>query len=200
MVGGQCSEEGHRGTGSNRECGDIGFVKYRNYLEVFATIVLLSLAGQFKIPVPGIDVPITLQSMMVILLPIVFDWKNSSLGVGLFLIAACLGAPILSGGAGGFDTVTGSSFGFLTAFLIVNLITGLILPLQKGPRLIFLFILFITQHILIMISGLSWIALATDSIVTWSDYVAPFLPGLLIKSVMGSGLAEIAIRTGLSKQ
>jgi biotin transport system substrate-specific component len=175
-------------------------VKYRNYLEVFATIVLLSLAGQFKIPVPGIDVPITLQSMMVILLPFVFDWKNSSLGVGLFLIAACLGAPILSGGAGGFDTVTGSSFGFLTAFLIVNLITGLILPLQKGPRLIFLFILFITQHILIMISGLSWIALATDSIVTWSDYVAPFLPGLLIKSVMGSGLAEIAIRTGLSKQ
>lgn len=79
-----------------------------------AGFALLVVAAQISIPLH--PVPITLQSMMVLLIGLKFSRRSALSSVALYLFAGALGAPVLQGWSGGLTTLIGATGGYLLGF------------------------------------------------------------------------------------
>ncbi len=93
------------------------------YIALFAA--LIAVLGVFPpITVPVIGVPITAQSMGVMLAGALAGAKRGGLAVVLFLLLVAVGLPLLSGGRGGVGVFFGASAGFLFAYPLAAVIIG----------------------------------------------------------------------------
>ncbi len=78
--------------------------------------------------VPRVDlatgVPITAQSLGIMLCGTVLGARRGALAVLLFLLLVALGLPLLSGGRGGLGVFVGPTVGFLIGFPIAAFVAG----------------------------------------------------------------------------
>lgn len=160
-------------------------------IEVSLTLMLMYLSGVFPIELPGLNLPITLQSMMAILLPLALQRRNAAGGILLYLVLASLGVPILAGNVGGYEYFLSDSGGYLVGFYLMALISAGLKPYIKKPRFIYVFGIFLFQHGILTALGLSWIYLSGSSEIEFKSHVNPFLPGIIVKSFLGVVLYEI---------
>jgi biotin transport system substrate-specific component len=89
-----------------------------------ALIVVLSLVP--PIPVPALPVPITLQALGVMLAGCMLGPGRGAAAVGLYLVLAAIGLPVLPGGRGGLGVYAGPTGGFLIGMLIGAAVCGAI--------------------------------------------------------------------------
>lgn len=80
----------------------------------------------------GFGVPITAQSLGVMLCGTVLGSKRGGLAVLLFLLLVAIGLPLLSGGRGGLGLFVSPSAGFLIGWPFAAFVTGWIV--ENGPR------------------------------------------------------------------
>lgn len=92
-------------------------------IAVFAA--LIAVLGQISIPLP-FGVPITLQTLGVILAGAVLGSWRGAASVLVVLLLAAIGLPVLAGGGGGIATFAGPSVGYLIGFVIGAFVIGLI--------------------------------------------------------------------------
>lgn len=92
-------------------------------IAVFAALIAaLGLMG--AIPVPGL-VPITAQTLGVMLAGAVLGpWRGAG-SVALLLLLVALGLPVLSGGRGGLGVFVGPSAGYMIGWLAGAIVVGL---------------------------------------------------------------------------
>lgn len=95
---------------------------------VFAALIAaLGLPGTINIGTSG--VPITFQSLGVILAGAVLGPKKGTLAVVIFMVLAIAGLPILSGGRNGLTALSsptaGYFIGFLPAVIVIGVLTAL---------------------------------------------------------------------------
>ncbi|MFZ3414804.1 biotin transporter BioY [Arthrobacter sp. 3Tela_A] len=95
-----------------------------SYIAVFAGLVAaLSL-------LPGIPlaagVPITLQTLAVILTGMILGPGRGAAAVGLYLVAGLAGLPVFSGFRSGLGVLAGPSAGYLLSFPLAALVAGLL--------------------------------------------------------------------------
>lgn len=76
------------------------------------------------IVVPGSPVPITLQTLGVMLAGAVLGRWRGAAAVLVFLLLVALGLPLLSGGRGGLGVFAGPSAGFLFGFPVAAFVIG----------------------------------------------------------------------------
>jgi biotin transport system substrate-specific component len=95
-----------------------------------AMIAVFGLVPRLDLPFLA-GVPITLQTLGVMLAGLFLKPKHAAYAVLLFLFVVCLGAPFLSGGRGGLGVLFGPSAGFLFGWVIgawlVSMLIGLLL-------------------------------------------------------------------------
>lgn len=106
-------------------------------ISLFASMIaVLGLVPRLDLPFLA-GVPITLQTLGVMLAGLFLKPKQAAYAVLLFLFVVCLGAPFLSGGRGGLGVLFGPSAGFLFGWVIgawlVSLIIGMLLGKQPMP-------------------------------------------------------------------
>ena len=106
-------------------------------ISLFASMIaVLGLVPRLDLPFLA-GVPITLQTLGVMLAGLFLKPKQAAYAVLLFLFVVCLGAPFLSGGRGGLGVLFGPSAGFLFGWVIgawlVSLIIGMLLGKQPLP-------------------------------------------------------------------
>lgn len=91
--------------------------------------VFAALTAAFSV-LPGIPlgpgVPITLQTLAVMLTGIILGPARGAAAVGLFLVAGLAGLPVFSGFSGGLGVLAGPSAGYLLAFLPAAFLVGLL--------------------------------------------------------------------------
>jgi biotin transport system substrate-specific component len=86
------------------------------YIALFAAIVA-ALGLLPPVPVPGIPVPITAQTLGVMLAGSTLGARKAALSVLLFQVLVAAGLPLLAGGNGGLAVFPGPTGGFLVGFL-----------------------------------------------------------------------------------
>jgi len=102
------------------------------YVALFAA--LMAVLGMIpKIDLP-FGVPITLQSLGVMLAGCLLGPRRGFLAIALFLLAVALGLPLLPGGRGGFSVFVGATSGFLFGWMFGAFACGLLMRLLV-PRL-----------------------------------------------------------------
>lgn len=101
--------------------GDIGRDLAR--IAIFAALIVV--LGMATIPIPG-GVPITAQTLGVMLAGAVLGPRRAPLAVLLVLVLAAIGLPVLAGGRGGLGVFFGPSAGYLIGWIAGALVVGLI--------------------------------------------------------------------------
>ena len=140
--------------------------------------------------VPKIDllsgVPITAQSLGIMLCGTVLGKRNGVLSVLLFLLLAMVGLPILSGGRGGFGVFLGPTAGFLIGFPFAAFVAGLVVEKWRAPVGLAAFAGAILGGIVVLYAfGIAGMAITLGKSLGEAALLSlPFLPGDLIKAAL----------------
>ena len=165
-------------------------------LGVVLFAVLTALAAQISVPM--VPVPMTLQSLAVVLAGGVLGPRLGVAAMGLYLTAAAVGLPVLSDGRSGIAALTGPTAGYLVGFVLAAGASGEVGRRGWLTRPVPGIAILGAAHLLILGLGVAWLARE----IGWTDALAggftPFLPGAVVKSAAGwlmlAGLARLARR------
>lgn len=166
------------------------------YIALFAA--LMAVLGIFPpINIPAIGVPITAQSMGVMLAGALAGAKRGSLAIVLFLVLVAIGLPLLAGGRGGFGLFLTPTGGFLVGFVLGAALIGVLFARHKGavsPAIAFVYMI-LGGIVVVHVPGILWWSYVTETpllAVLATDMA--FIPGDLIKAVLAT-----VIVTGVRK-
>ncbi len=103
------------------------------FVALFAALIAaLGLIPKFTL---GFGVPITAQSLGIMLCGAVLGSRRGAMAVLLFLLLLALGLPLLAGGRGGLGLFVSPSAGFLFGWPIAAFVTGLVVEKWRGAPL-----------------------------------------------------------------
>ena len=148
--------------------------------------------------VPKIDlatgVPITAQSLGIMLCGTVLGAKRGALAVLLFLGLTLAGLPLLSGGRGGLGVLASPTVGYIIGFPIAAFVTGLIVQSWRAPVLPTAMIAaFLGSLVLLNAIGIAGMSVMLGKTLPEATLLAaPYLIGDTIKAVL-AGLITQAI-------
>ncbi len=161
-------------------------------IAVFAALLAaLGLPGAITVGFSG--VPITLQTLGVILAGAVLGARKGTAAVAVFIALTLIGLPLLSGGRTGLTALAGPSAGYLIGWIpaafVIGLLTARILP--KYPLVLGLLVNALGGIVVIYIFGTIGLVLRTDLSV-WAAISSngAFIPGDLAKVVIASVVAK----------
>lgn len=166
-----------------------------------AIVVVLGLIP--PITLGFIPVPITAQSMGVMLAGCILGAKRGAFAFLLFLLLVAIGLPVLSGGRGGLAVFAGPSGGFILGWVVSTFVTGLIAQrfVREGQAELRQFVGFFLASVVGGIVVLYAIGMPWVSAVTGTPFLAvatgslAFLPGDLLKAAIAT-LAARAVLAG----
>ncbi len=102
------------------------------FIALFAALIaVLGLIPKITLP---FGVPITAQSLGVMLCGTILGSKRGGLAALLFVGLVALGLPLLSGGRGGLGLFVSPSAGFLIGFPVAAFVTGLVMEKWKTTQ------------------------------------------------------------------
>ncbi|MEK4058151.1 MULTISPECIES: biotin transporter BioY [Paenibacillus] len=162
---------------------------------VFAALfaALIGVLGMIPpIPLGFIPVPITAQTLGVMLAGSFLGKKTGSLSLILFIVLVALGLPLLSGGRGGFSALVGPSAGYILSWPVaafcIGYATEKVWSNVKTWKIIIINLVF--GVILVSLIGAPVMALITHTSI-WAGLVGAtaFLPGDCIKAVIAAIIA-----------
>lgn len=161
------------------------------YSALFAAIVA-ALGLLPPIALPFLPVPITAQSLGVMLAGSVIGAWRGGLALLLFVVLVAAGVPLLAGGRGGFGILLGPSGGFVLGFPIAAFVIGLMVE-RSWHRLTLghLFAFNIVGGIGVVYGlGVPWMSVVAQlQLVQAAGLSAAFLPGDLIKAGIAASVA-----------
>jgi biotin transport system substrate-specific component len=160
-------------------------------IAVFAALVAAS-ALVAAIPVGGLGVPITLQTLAVILTGLALGPGRAFAAVGLHTLLGLAGLPIFSGGRSG---LAGPSAGYIIAFPLaaaaVGWLAAVVIRRTVKFRAVFLFAAAMVASI-VLIHGLGIAGMMVNAKLDFAKaFLAdlPFYPGDIIKNVLAVAVA-----------
>lgn len=162
-----------------------------------AALVLLgtaaiALLAQVRIPVPFTPVPITGQTLGVLLLAAVLGSRRGTVSLGLYLAGGLVGLPFFAGGGSGLAHLTGPTGGFLAGFLAATFIVGVLAEhgwtrtWQKTAAL------FAIGSLVIYIFGAAYLSVLVGLRQALAMGVLPFILGDVIKATLAAALLPAA--------
>jgi biotin transport system substrate-specific component len=157
---------------------------------VLAGIAALTAGARCQLPVG--PVPITAQTLVVVLLGAMMGGRLAATAVASYVLIGLTGAPVFAAG-GGPGYVLSPTFGYLLGFVPAAWLTGrLVAGLGATPGRLAAAML--AGHAVIFATGLIWLSLYVPADRLLTVGLVPFLPGLAIKSVLGGLIATAARR------
>jgi len=147
-----------------------------------------ALTASSYISVPMYPVPMTMQTLVVLMIGAMMGPRAGAATVLAWLALSLTGAPVLAGGKPGLVALTGPTAGYLISFPLVAFAAGF---LPKGDRLAShgaRLAGFLSLHGMILFAGWSWLTALIGPQAAFATGVAPFMIGALIKSGLAAAL------------
>ncbi len=154
------------------------------FLALIGSIIL---AVSSKIKIPFYPVPMTMQTLIVLVIGIGFGWKLGLATVSLYLLEGIIGLPVFSGTPEkgiGLIYFTGPTMGYLVGFLVAVYISG---KFSYDNNLVKNFLKLMLATSFIYILGMSWLG----SLIGWDKPIfqlgaQPFLLAELFKILIAT--------------
>jgi len=155
---------------------------------VFA--LLLALSARLRIPLPWSPVPVTGQTLTVLLLPAFLGPLAGGCGAALYLLLGLFGMPCFALGGGGIYLL-GPTGGYLWGFLLASVIVGA--ASRRFSRFPAVWAAMALGETAILSLGALQLAVVTGAGWRWvfAAGVWPFLPGDLIKLILAGGIYRL---------
>ncbi len=171
----------------------------RSVILVVVGTALLTLSAKVNLPLPY--VPMTLQTLVVLVIGAAYGWRLGTATVIAYLAEGAIGWPVFAGPVGGLAPLLGPTAGYLFGFVAAAFATGWLSERGWDRSVPRLFLAMGLGHILILGAGFAWLAfgmrLGVDK--AWLVGIAPFMAASLIKNALGAALVP-AIRHVLDRR
>ena len=149
---------------------------------------LLTLSAKINLPLPY--VPMTLQTLVVLMLGAAYGWRLGAITMVAYLVEGAMGFPVFAGSIGGLAPLLGPTAGYLVGFVAAAGITGWLSEHGWDRSVTRLFVAMAIGHVVILALGFAWLAfglgLGVDK--AWLVGIAPFIAGSVIKNALGAVL------------
>ena len=152
----------------------------------------LVLALSAKIQVPFYPVPMTLQTLVVLLLGAALGARLAAATVALYLIEGLLGLPVFAGAVAGPVYMAGPTGGFLVGFLAAAALTGFIADRRWDRSWIRLLVSLSLGHAMVFAFGFLWLAELVGAQKAFAAGVAPFALATIVKTLLAVALVGAA--------
>lgn len=167
-------------------------------IAIFAALIA-AMSVTVAIPLPFSPVPITLQTLGIMLAPSLLGWKRGTLAVAAFLALGLAGLPLFAGGRGGLAVLAGPSAGFIVSWVFAALVIGLLtdLMIRSGKYRFWpgLLINALGGIIVIYAIGVPWMGVVLgDGVLATALAMVTFLPGDIVKAVVTALIATTVFR------
>jgi len=157
-------------------------------LMVLGTVALWLSA---KIQVPLIPVPITMQTLVVLVIGVAYGWKLGGATVLLYLAEGAVGLPVFAGNwseGGGIHHLYGPTAGYLVGFAVAAAICGALAERSWDRSLLKAGAAMVIGNLVIYALGLTWLAIQIGLSDALKYGLVPFLVGDALKIVLGACL------------
>lgn len=158
----------------------------RDVLLIGLSSLLISLMGQFAIPLPFTPVPVSFRFQTILALGVLLGSRRAFLATCLFLAQGLAGLPVFTSGASGIAGLLGPTGGYILAYPVAAYIVGAIT--ERKPTLMFAGLAFVLAHLIVYASGMSYLSLWVGLSKAFTLGVAPFLFVDLLKSILALSL------------
>ena len=155
---------------------------------------LMTLSAKVNLPLPY--VPMTLQSLVVLMIGAAYGWRLGSATMIAYLAEGAMGLPVFAGPVGGLAPLVGPTAGYLYGFIAAAFVTGWLAERGWDRSVAPLFAAMAAGHVVMFIGGFAWLAygIGLGATKAWLVGVAPFVAASLIKNALGAALMPAARR------
>jgi biotin transport system substrate-specific component len=162
--------------------------------------MLTAIGAQIAVPTPPFGIPVTLQTLMVLLAAMTLGPRLGFASMALYLVMGIIGFGVFAQGQAGWIVVIGQTGGYLFGFLVCQPVAHALIRKRDGSvrGWLSLFLAGIAVHMVIFTFGVSWLwwihlidnqspALSFADALYYGFVV--FIPGMILKSGIAAGIA-----------
>jgi biotin transport system substrate-specific component len=172
---------------------DARFAALRAIVLMVVGTALLTVSAKVQVPLPF--VPMTLQTLVVLLIGASYGWRLGGATVALYLAEGAMGVPVfantppLAAGISYFMSPTG---GFLFGFVAAALVMGFMAERGWDRSLLRVIVMMSIGHAVILGSGFAWLSVLMPVAKAWAVGIAPFVAATLVKTALAVALMQAA--------
>ena len=152
----------------------------------------LALTVSAKVQVPFYPVPMTLQTLAVLVLAAAYGARLGAAAVALYLVEGLLGAPIFAGAVAGPAYMAGPTGGYLVGFLAAATLIGFLADRGWDRSWLRLLAAMMIGHVVIFAFGYAWLAALFGPDKALALGVAPFVLATIVKTLLACALVGAA--------
>ena len=181
--------------------GKTGSKLLYNGITIIGASALISLCAQLSIIISVSPVPVTLQTLAVLLIGAALGPRRGVAAVIVYLTEGCVGLPVFSHASSGVAHLFGPTGGYLAGFLAMAYVTGTLAQRQWDRNFFFNAGAMLAGNAVLYIVALPWLALFTGAGRVLAAGLYPFICGDLVKLIVASLLLPSAWKIiGAGKQ
>jgi len=174
------------------------WIRERTLAERFLVLVVANLlliaCAQVRIPLPFTPVPITGQTLGVLLAGALLGSRYGTTVVFVYVVQGLVGLPVFAGWKGGIAALLGPTGGYILGFIPAAFVAGYLLERYFHRNWCATLVALIAGNALIYAFGLPWLAF----FVGWDKVLQmgflPFVPGDLLKLLMVASIFRLSCR------
>jgi len=165
-----------------------------NAVLVVSGVLGLAALAQIAIPVPGSPVPVTGQTLGVLILGTTY---GSTLGVttfAMYILAGIAGAPVFANSGHGLERIVGATGGYLIGMLVATFVLGQLARFRLDQKFVTALPSMLIGTVITFSFGLAWLYQYTGQSWSWTVNagLTPFIIGEVLKiAIAGTSLPAI---------
>jgi biotin transport system substrate-specific component len=163
----------------------------RDTLLVAGAAAFIGILAQISIHLSFTPVPITGQTLGVLLAGTALGWRRAGAAMALYAVAGVAGVPWFADHQSGY---AGASFGYVIGFMVAAVLCGYLAERGADRSVLRSVPAMIAAEVVIYAIGLTWLAidLHLGASATIAQGLTPFLAGDAIKAAIAAGLLPAA--------
>lgn len=161
---------------------------------VAAGAALTAIAAQVQVPLW--PVPITAQTLAVLLVGSSLGALRGTLAMVLYAVLGMVGLPVFSDDGSGMGVILGPTGGYIVGFVFAAAFTGWIAQRSWDRRILRSILAFLAGTVVTFLIGLPWLAivLGLDLQQTLQAGLYPFIIGGTVKAIVAAGVVTLGWR------
>jgi biotin transport system substrate-specific component len=165
-----------------------------NAVLVVSGVLGLAALAQIAVPVPGSPVPVTGQTLGVLLLGTTYGSTLGFTTFALYMLAGIAGAPVFANSGHGLDRLVGATGGYLVGMLVATFVLGQFARFRLDQKFLTALPSMLIGTVITFSFGLVWLHQYTGQ--SWSRTISagltPFIIGEALKiAIAGTSLPAL---------
>ena len=153
---------------------------------VLAVIGSLFVAAAAQISVPMLPVPMTLQTLAVLVVGGAYGARLGAATLGLYAIEGAVGLPVFANFSGGYHVIAGPTGGYILGFIAAAGLVGYLVEKGWGANVVKLGAAMLIGAAVLYVPGLLWLAKFTGASDALTYGLYPFMLGDIVKAVLAA--------------